>query len=982
MNNKELYFALGGAKTRKKLNKAREEYLNTLPYDAGVSARKVSGRYFNLGGPEIAQLSLQGINIVKDGLKNIENAKTYEDIKQQRQNYNNGVLSGISDNDALMSAFNNAYWASGNSEASDYGSPTWSSAIGDMTSAASAAGGLSGYNPWIMGGAAVLAGGKNLFQWGRANRQSKLENDDADKFNAALASQFAKVADNVDASNDRRVMQDFLNYNYAAYGGEKGTHGSDFTSGLTFIGEGGTHEENPNGGVPAGIAPDGEMNLVEEGEVIWDNDYVFSNRLKVPADLANKYKLDGDLSFAEAIEKATKESKQRPNDPISNATNRAIINEFMDAQEAIREEKQRKAAKKFIDAYGEDAFLQQLAMLNGQQPEGIQGFDVSALSPQGGNEMLPPGMADGGHKFVSGGRKRLENGLYVVYNKGSNNTVVHHYEDEKGRNLGSDEAKALILNSRNSGTEITPATVTAERTRRTRETPKSTGYSGTGDEGYAATQGYATQSRRATRQNKRANSEYTGAPDETGLPDGLTVIYSKGRDGMQGPVHHYETSDGKNMGSNRERAIRAQEELNGTAPSAESTSERPVETKATKQALRNVQSEQTAVTESTNQRQETSSTRRRYYPVSRYSDRPNQGTTESQTDDWHVSVQRAGSNNPEDTDFIGPRLRGTGRGTGRGRRSTTNTLLETTLNEALKASGYDPNKSMEEYLFEATKAMTPYISERLEAPATNANIPIPRSIPVPNTELQRMRDARGRDLQNPPADNTRDQLHPATVASGMQAFADALTSPDFSNADAMIDEARALQTPVNIPIETIGDYRRRNPFDEKYLVNMANANRAAALRSLDNTTGGNQSARLANVLNYFNQRDLGEVARQAYLANRADDAQVAEFNRGTNLQNMSAINHRNMAQAQLNSQRQAQGFQGIANGLAMRQNIQDRWDANSGATMNAFIQNLENEERNKEILNALGFSLTNKVFGTGENPWAKNGGKLKKKRRF
>ena len=46
---------------------------------------------------------------------------------------------------------------------------------------------------------------------------------------------------------------------------------------LTYFGAGGTHEQNPLGGIPIGKDKNGTPNLVEEGEVKW-NDYIFSNR--------------------------------------------------------------------------------------------------------------------------------------------------------------------------------------------------------------------------------------------------------------------------------------------------------------------------------------------------------------------------------------------------------------------------------------------------------------------------------------------------------------------------------------------------------------------------------------------------------------------------------------------------------------------------------------------------------------------------------
>lgn len=128
-----------------------------------------------------------------------------------------------------------------------------------------------------------------------------------------------------------------------ALGGPLHTHGADWTNGITIIDNGGTHESNPFEGVPMGIAPDGQPNLVEEGEVIF-NDYVFSNRLKVPKAVREKYKLRGvkDMTFADAAKKAQKESEERPNDPISQRGLEDIMYRLMTEQEAIRERRQQR----------------------------------------------------------------------------------------------------------------------------------------------------------------------------------------------------------------------------------------------------------------------------------------------------------------------------------------------------------------------------------------------------------------------------------------------------------------------------------------------------------------------------------------------------------------------------------------------------------------------------------------------------------------
>ena len=117
--------------------------------------------------------------------------------------------------------------------------------------------------------------------------------------------------------------------------------GQLFTNGVTMVGNGGTHEQNPMEGVPMGIDPNGIPNLVEEGEVIY-NDYVFSNRLNVPDAVREKYKLRGnkELTFADAAKQMQKESEERPNDPISKRGLESAMLRLQQAQEAVREEKQ------------------------------------------------------------------------------------------------------------------------------------------------------------------------------------------------------------------------------------------------------------------------------------------------------------------------------------------------------------------------------------------------------------------------------------------------------------------------------------------------------------------------------------------------------------------------------------------------------------------------------------------------------------------
>lgn len=123
-----------------------------------------------------------------------------------------------------------------------------------------------------------------------------------------------------------------------------GQHGGNFSNGVTIIGNGGSHEENPFEGVPMGIAPDGTPNLVEQGEVKF-NDYIFSNRLFATGGLLAAHNLPAtyaDHSFADIAERLNRESSERPNDPISKRGLMSSMTRLQQAQEQVRMEEQSK----------------------------------------------------------------------------------------------------------------------------------------------------------------------------------------------------------------------------------------------------------------------------------------------------------------------------------------------------------------------------------------------------------------------------------------------------------------------------------------------------------------------------------------------------------------------------------------------------------------------------------------------------------------
>ena len=96
---------------------------------------------------------------------------------------------------------------------------------------------------------------------------------------------------------------------------------------------GGSHEENPLGGIPQGYNEDGALNLVEQGETKW-KDYIFSDRNKLSN--AERFGLPGILNnrtFSSAAKTIQKESKERPFDLISKRGLEKQMDYLISAQE-------------------------------------------------------------------------------------------------------------------------------------------------------------------------------------------------------------------------------------------------------------------------------------------------------------------------------------------------------------------------------------------------------------------------------------------------------------------------------------------------------------------------------------------------------------------------------------------------------------------------------------------------------------------------
>lgn len=139
--------------------------------------------------------------------------------------------------------------------------------VGGYTPFTVGIGGLFGLPPIV--GEAVIGGIGKKLGWNNDNEENIV-----DKTNREIANTNRQISNIFNrnyataASNIGKQRSDFLLNQYAANGGFLETNGSTWGTGVNFINNGGTHQENPFGGVQYGIASDGMPNLVEEDEVV------------------------------------------------------------------------------------------------------------------------------------------------------------------------------------------------------------------------------------------------------------------------------------------------------------------------------------------------------------------------------------------------------------------------------------------------------------------------------------------------------------------------------------------------------------------------------------------------------------------------------------------------------------------------------------------------------------------------------------------
>lgn len=203
---------------------------------------------------------------------------------------------------------------------------------------------------------------------GRDNYEGFLNARTPEEAHYYIARGYERPAASITDNLRRRSNMSLRRYN--AFGGELGTNGTDFTTGLLEINAGGDHEENPFEGVQLGFDAQGIPNLVEEGETVY-NDYVFSKRLQVPPFMRRQLGLGGnikdEISFAAASKKIASAAKDRPNNPMDEAYLEDALAKLANVQEAERARMQAENTNMMlerINALPTDMYEQGLAGLS------------------------------------------------------------------------------------------------------------------------------------------------------------------------------------------------------------------------------------------------------------------------------------------------------------------------------------------------------------------------------------------------------------------------------------------------------------------------------------------------------------------------------------------------------------------------------------------------------------------------------------------
>lgn len=308
-----------------------------------------------------------------------------------------------------------------------------------VSSQAAQAGGASGNAFGFLAGSIIGQLGAGWASW-KNKKKAKEAVDDINQRVRDTNELYASMTNN----RLNNIMQNQMSenqWNYiAALGGNLHSNSTTWNNGLNYIGSGGSHESNPNDGVAISTAPDGLQNKVEEGEVVWNDDYVFSRRLKVPKKDLEKNKWKGE-TYADIAKKLMDESAERPNDPITLRGLDDSLSRLRDSQEELKAKQEGNKIKKEIASMPPELLAQiqqaqqqptEEEIMQQQAMEQMPQEQMPMVDPSMQQPMMeqPPMYAKGGHLFFGGG-----NGLGVNVDYSTGHSPINSYGSQRPFNV-------------------------------------------------------------------------------------------------------------------------------------------------------------------------------------------------------------------------------------------------------------------------------------------------------------------------------------------------------------------------------------------------------------------------------------------------------------------------------------------------------------------------------------------------------------------
>lgn len=273
--------------------------------------------------------------------------------------------------------------------------------IGEGSATGAQVGGLWG---GIIGGVAGL--GKGIGEWflnrDAAGRSMALNNLRTGIANSQVDQKYGLTNSNANKLyNFSQLQQPYMAAcggkmkNRLASGGYINSHYDYITDPLVKVNAGGLHQENPNEGVQTSIAPDGQPNLVEEGETIINNGqedaYVFSDRIVADEEILKSHLLPVKFkgkTYADISKELDKIIEEHKGNEIEERTFQEMIKRLQEAQEDQKYQEKAEEVAKFIDGLSDEQKEQlEQTMVEEAQAEQEQAMaDQQAVQGQAAQE--------------------------------------------------------------------------------------------------------------------------------------------------------------------------------------------------------------------------------------------------------------------------------------------------------------------------------------------------------------------------------------------------------------------------------------------------------------------------------------------------------------------------------------------------------------------------------------------------------------------